>query len=968
MATISETDPNNDAPHANPMALGDTAKGSLSSRSDWDFFKITAAASGVLTLDFSAPTTSTNYYFQLDVYDAAGKLLAENFVGNAATFSLGLPSAGNYYIAVTSSSLYSAAQYSLTASNGVGSASGYENEGNDTLASANRIALNQTIQGQLAGSFDIDYYRAHAAGAGMLVIDFAAAKVSTSDSFTVGIYDASGNLVERHSTAHAATLSVAVAGAGDYYVKIEQASKYDGGNYSLTVSNDGFSNLTAKYLTASAPLAATLSASHDWYAVNLVAGSSYEFALKGATSGGGTLADPALALRYSVGATLETRDDLNLWSTTLNKETTIADPQIAFTAPVTGTYYLMVTGNGGSGSYTLSERSDSKADLTQDLLELQVSQSHSWNSPAQLGRAVALSYAFLSSSTEPGFLAMTAAQKLVVKQVLAMYASIANIAFTEVSTESSAEIRFGTSRQADSAGVTYTTYLNDVVLQQADVYLDNSAGMPTLNSGSYGLLTLIHEVGHALGLKHPGNYDSASGSPSPPYLPLAWDNTRHTVMSYVDNPDALTYADTPRLLDIAAVQYLYGANISGGGQAKTYTFSNGSPFTGVLLSGNSRDTIDLGNQSMGATLLLVPGTLSSVGVDAHGAPAQDNLTVPFSETVVKAIGGSGNDWLVGSDLGSTLSGGAGNDTLMGGLGVDTALFSGNRANYTVTASAQGFSVTDNQGTDGTDVLSGIEKLQFADQLISLDGATAPNAASYQSVVQEIYIAYFGRPVDYYGMLNLENALLAAQAPTDIARLTAAYASNPTIKILVDQFGTSPESAALYPGTSTEFVRAVFNHVLNRNPLPAGQDFWAQAIDQGGLSKGNAALAIMNGALENQSVQGKIDALAVANKVTVANSFTGDIDTFLEINAYVGAAAAASARSMLQAVTDQTNTTAYQSTVTSTLLAMTIVPHVTASAMAVGGLAAAGGAAMAQMELLPEVALVGLSGQSLLLFA
>ena len=47
--------------------------------------------------------------------------------------------------------------------------------------------------------------------------------------------------------------------------------------------------------------------------------------------------------------------------------------------------------------------------------------------------------------------------------------------------------------------------------------------------------------------------------------------------------------------------------------------------------------------------------------------------------------------------------------------IDTAVFSGPRANYTITPVAGGFSPSlDNVGADGTDTLSGIENLRFTD--------------------------------------------------------------------------------------------------------------------------------------------------------------------------------------------------------------------------------------------------------------
>ena len=81
---------------------------------------------------------------------------------------------------------------------------------------------------------------------------------------------------------------------------------------------------------------------------------------------------------------------------------------------------------------------------------------------------------------------------------------------------------------------------------------------------------------------------------------------------------------------------------------------------------------------------------------------------------------------------------------------------------------------------------------------------ATPAPNYATVVQELYVAYFGRPADPTGLTNFENALSAANAPTDAIALSAAYSSNSTIRSLIDMFGTSGESQRLYNGTTQAF--------------------------------------------------------------------------------------------------------------------------------------------------------------------
>ncbi|SDM11558.1 M10 family metallopeptidase C-terminal domain-containing protein [Maricaulis salignorans] len=88
-------------------------------------------------------------------------------------------------------------------------------------------------------------------------------------------------------------------------------------------------------------------------------------------------------------------------------------------------------------------------------------------------------------------------------------------------------------------------------------------------------------------------------------------------------------------------------------------------------------------------------------------------------------GGAGGDWLYGGEGRDTLDGGTENDVLSGGLGndvidggegTDTAVFSGNYADYTVEIAGLTATVT---GADGIDTLTNIEALQFDDQLVRI---------------------------------------------------------------------------------------------------------------------------------------------------------------------------------------------------------------------------------------------------------
>ena len=189
------------------------------------------------------------------------------------------------------------------------------------------------------------------------------------------------------------------------------------------------------------------------------------------------------------------------------------------------------------------------------------------------------------------------------------------------------------------------------------------------------------------------------------------------------------------------------------------------------------------------------------------------------------------------------------------------------------------------------------------------------AADYEEVTQDLYIAYFGRPADPVGLTNIENRLLAIGAPNDIQKMIPAYDSNPALKALVDSFGTSDESKALYAGSSNEdFVTAIYQHAFGRAPDSGGLAYWSGQLDRNGLTLGCAALSIMAGALVNTSSQGQLDGQLVENRIAVAEQFTDSIAGENAVSDYNGAAAASVARDMLSGVTAATNVATMQTAI------------------------------------------------------
>lgn len=483
-----------------------------------------------------------------------------------------------------------------------------------------------------------------------------------------------------------------------------------------------------------------------------------------------------------------------------------------------------------------------------------------------------------------------------------------------------------------------------------DVWISSSITDTDWASGSYNYMSLIHELGHALGLKHP--FEDGD-------LDLAHSNRQYSIMAYDDAPHSLfvditatargyswesyyVVPDTPMVYDIAAIQYLYGANTSYNTGNNTYTFDPATPFLRTIWDAGGNDTISVSNFSNGCVIDLTPGHYSSItipsevrtDIDWGSTPpptgtydGTNDLGIAFGAVIENAIGGSGNDTLIGNSVANRLQGNGGSNSLDGGSGIDTAVYTGNFSAYSLSATSSGYTVTLKSDTSQKDTLTNIERLSFADGTMALNvNSLAEDAtqAQYVQLAQKFYVAYFGRPADANGLANMVSQLSAAGAPTTADGIVVAYQTNTAIKQLVDSFGNSVESGVLYKGASNhDFVVSIFVHLLGRTPPEgAGLNFWISALDNGSVPRSLTAMNIVGAAEANTSDQGKIDAALVANRVTVAANFTALLDQPSEVAAYAGSVAAATARSLLDAVNQNTSLLTYESNVFSTVVDLT----------------------------------------------
>ncbi|MES2257250.1 MAG: DUF4214 domain-containing protein [Pseudomonadota bacterium] len=196
-------------------------------------------------------------------------------------------------------------------------------------------------------------------------------------------------------------------------------------------------------------------------------------------------------------------------------------------------------------------------------------------------------------------------------------------------------------------------------------------------------------------------------------------------------------------------------------------------------------------------------------------------------------------------------------------------------------------------------------------------AAVSSSADYSTLVQQLYIAYLGRPADSAGLADFQVRLAALGAPANIQDLEQAYDTNPGIKALIDGFAESAESTALYPGTNAKFVNAVYHNLFNRDPLIAGLNFWTSQMTSGSVTKGKAVLSIMAAAFKNQSEQSRIDEATLNKKVVVANNFKNALAD-IRSESYKGSDATWMLRYLLSSVWGGTDTAKFQSRIASDL--------------------------------------------------
>nr|WP_323779471.1 M10 family metallopeptidase C-terminal domain-containing protein [Amylibacter sp.] len=256
-----------------------------------------------------------------------------------------------------------------------------------------------------------------------------------------------------------------------------------------------------------------------------------------------------------------------------------------------------------------------------------------------------------TSASYDGWTDFSAAEEATFRAALDHVETLLNVEFVEISGSADPDMNVGKVTipgstagvggfSASSSGDTITRYDSYVVY-------DNTIDLTT------SVDLVLHEVGHAMGLKHPF---------SSPTVPSGFDSNKYSIMSYTSNPDNGMDSDAMMLFDILAMQDLWGANLDSASGDSTYTGKRTDTIDAIW-DGGGIDTFDASAIASGVRLDLRQARFSSFD-------STDDVVIAYDTVIENATGGAGADVLIGNNTANLLLGGGGRDKIKGNKGRD----------------------------------------------------------------------------------------------------------------------------------------------------------------------------------------------------------------------------------------------------------------------------------------------------------